>query len=508
MPPVVSDKHAKSIQAILRPLRQIVGKAFVLSEPEELAVYECDACLMFRHTPHLVVLPKTTAEVSAVVAQCVKHQVPFIARGAGTGLSGGALPVEGGIIIGLNRMNRIEQIDADNHMALVQPGVVNAWLNRDVSGFNLFFAPDPSSQSASTIGGNIAENAGGIHCIKYGVTVDHVLAMEMVLPDGSITWVGSTARQSNGLNLTGVLVGSEGTLGICTRALVRLLPKPASVKVFLVAFAATAHATDSVAHIIREGITPAALEFMDAFTVRAVNEAFNVGFPEGCEAVLLIELDGDPASLAEDETRLEAILAEHQALSIRRGTEEAERQKLWAARKGAVAAYGRYLPAFYLHDTVIPRSQLTTLLEKIADVADKYQLTIGNVFHAGDGNLHPNILFDPADPAMMKNVLAGGEEILKACLAVGGTLSGEHGIGLEKSEYMSWLYAPKDLERMHTLKGVFDADNLANPAKIFPSRRGCSEVRHALNDLLENPLENSLNNPGGLTTDGKEGMWI
>lgn len=476
--------YTAQVQALIPLLQGLLGKRYVLDRPEERLVYECDACLLLTAPPDLVVLPATPQEVAAIVKLCREHQVPYIARGAGTGLSGGALPVNGGVIIGLNRLNRIVEIDADHRTATVEAGVVNAWLNRELLPYNLFYAPDPSSQSACTLGGNIAENAGGIHCIKYGVTSDHILGLEVVLPDGSLTWVGGKTRHSHGLNLTGLMVGSEGTLGIVTRAIVKLLPRPQTVRVYLAAFEATAQATGTVSRIIESGLVPSALEFMDRFTVQAVNEAFGVGFPQTSEAVLLIELDGTPMSLSHQEPKLLSILESFQACQIRVAESEEERSRLWAARKGAVAAYGRMLPAFYLHDCVIPRSELTSVLTQIQQIAKAHQITIGNVFHAGDGNLHPNILFDPDDPEMVKRVLQGGEEILKVCLAAGGTLSGEHGIGIEKSQYMPLVYSPEDLNQMLEVKSLFDPEGLANPAKIFPVRKGCGETKNALQHPL------------------------
>lgn len=479
---------------VLARLRRIVGKAFVLSQPEELLVYECDACLLVKAQPSVVVLPRTSEEVAAVVRLCHEQKLPFVARGAGTGLSGGALPLEGGVLIGLNRMTRIRAIDPKNRTATVEVGVVNASLNQALAEHNLFYAPDPSSQSACTLGGNIAENAGGIHCIKYGVTTDHVLALEVVLPDGTLTWMGSRTRQSHGLNLTGLMVGSEGTLGIVTQAVLQLLPKPPLTRVFLAAFDHTAQATDLVSDIISTGLPVAALEFMDAFTVRAVNAAFGVGFPESSEAVLLVELNGTSDEVTLHAKKIETLLKTYHACQVRVAETEADRQRLWKARKLAVAAYGRLHPAFYLHDCVIPRSRLTEVLTQIQAIGHKHQVPIGNVFHAGDGNLHPNILFRPDDAAMVQRVLAAGEEILDLCLSVGGTLSGEHGIGIEKSQYMERLFSPADLAKMQAVKTVFDPQGLANPQKIFPLRRGCGEGSHTHQTLANalKPVEDGL----------------
>jgi glycolate oxidase subunit GlcD len=465
---------------IKQQFEQIVGRPYVLDAPEVLATYESDACVLMKGRPDLVVLPINAQEVAAVVKVCKTHNLPFIARGSGTGLSGGTLPVNGGVFIGMSRMNRIVEIDPDNRTATVEPGVINAWLNREAAQYNLFYAPDPSSQAACSIGGNVAENAGGIHCMKYGVTVDNILALEVVTPDGEIVWFGGRHGHYGNTNWVGIFVGSEGTLGIATKAIVKLTPKPETIKVFLCAFQKLEQATDLVAAIIASGIQPSALEFMDEFTVKAVNAAFQLGFPEACEAVLLIELDGTAKMVALAEKKLESLLLAHGVSQVRVAETEQERLQLWKSRKGTVAAYGRILPAFYLHDCVIPRSELTRLLRQIQEIGQQYDVLIGNVFHAGDGNLHPNILLDPKDEAMIERALAAGEAIMRACLAVGGVLSGEHGIGIEKSHFMPLQYTESELAVMHRLKDVFDPENLANPEKIFPMRSGCGETRKGL----------------------------
>lgn len=480
------------MHTLVKTLRQQLGVPYVLDKPEELAVYDCDACILIKETPDLVALPGTPEEVLAVVKTCLEYGVPYIARGAGTGLSGGALALEGGVIISLNRMNKIVEIDEKNRTATVQVGVVNAKLNQSIVKHGLFYAPDPSSQAACTLGGNIAENAGGIHCIQYGVTTDHVLALQIVLPNGELVWTGSKNRRSHGPNLTGLLVGSEGTLGIVTQAIVKLTPLPEETTVYLAAFSKEEEAGAAVSDIIKHGLQSSAIEFLDAFTVRAVNEAFHVGFPEDAEAVLLIELAGSSCQVATDEPRLIELLSNNHMTQVRTGKTEAERNALWKSRKGTVAAYGRYLPAFYLHDCVIPRSQLVPILKIIHEVAKRYNITIGNVFHAGDGNLHPNILFDPDDSEMLQRALQGGEEILKACLAAGGTLSGEHGIGIEKAHYMALQFSESSLEKMRQLKQVFDPAHLCNPHKILPVRAGCGEARKGRSPALL----------------AKEGLWV
>jgi glycolate oxidase subunit GlcD len=471
-------------QVLAQKLRDKLGARYILDKPEELATYECDACTLIQKKPDLVALPKTPEEVAFIVQACIEAKVPYTARGAGTGLSGGALPMLGGVQISLNRMDRITEIDVANRTATVEVGVINASLNIALKAYGLFYAPDPSSQSACTLGGNIAENAGGIHCIKYGVTTDHILALQVVLPDGTLTWMGGKNRRSHGPNLVGLMVGSEGTLGVITQAIVKLTPVPEKVRVYLAAFNSVADAGGAVASIIQSGLLPSALEFMDAFTVVAVNQAFNVGFPEQAEAVLLIELDGYPTQLLHDELKLKAILDTFEVTQVRVGESEEERAALWKARKATVAAYGRYAPAFYLNDTVIPRSQLVPLLAKIYEVAERYDVIICNVFHAGDGNLHPHVLFDPDNADQVRRGMQAGEEILHACLAVGGALSGEHGIGIEKSELMPLQFSPESLEIMKRLKRTFDPANLSNPDKIFPMRAACGEARHAMSPSL------------------------
>jgi glycolate oxidase len=472
-------------QAILPQLQALLGKAFVLTSPEALLAYGCDACTLVKAHAHVVVLPKTAQQVAKIVTLCRQAGVPYVARGAGTGLSGGALPVEGGVLIGLARMNRLLTLDPDSRTAVVEVGLINAMLNQLASPHNLFYAPDPSSQSACTLGGNIAENAGGIHCLQYGVTTDHVLDLEVVLPSGELLWLsghpkGLHTRRVQGLNLVGLMVGSEGTLGIVTKAIVQLLPKPAHTVVVVATFNQLAQATQAVSAIITSNLLPSALELMDGFTVMAVNAAYHIGFPEDSEALLLIELAGNPTSVTNRQTDLLTLLQQHHSTQTQTATSPADRDALWKARKGAVAAYGRIAPAFYLHDCVIPRSQLTTVLAQLAIIAKRYQLPLGNVFHAGDGNLHPHLFFDPDDPEAVSRVLAAGDDILQTCLDAGGVLSGEHGIGIEKAHFMHKQFSETDLAMMYRIKAVFDPDRLANPGKILPQAKGCGETRKAM----------------------------
>ncbi|MDH4378360.1 MAG: FAD-linked oxidase C-terminal domain-containing protein [Vampirovibrionales bacterium] len=497
-------------KAFIKQLQQAVGKAYVLTAPEEQRVYECDAYLLMQAPPQAVVLPISTQQVADVVKACNQFDIAFTARGAGTGLSGGALALQGGIIISLNRMQRIVAIDEANQTATVEAGVVNGRLNEVLASSNFFFAPDPSSQSASTIGGNIAENAGGIHCLKYGVTTDHVLALEMVTTEGEVIWLGSSNRFNRGLNLTGLLTGSEGTLGIVTQALVALTRRPQAIQVFLAAFPNIQTAANCVSAIMRDGLAPAALELMDAFTVRAVNAAFGVGFPEDSEAVLLIEIDGTKASLAQRGTVLNDLLKSHQALQIKEATTPEDRHNLWQARKKAVASYGRYYPAFYLHDCVIPRSQLAPVLSQILAVCEHHNVAIANVFHAGDGNLHPHILFNPKDDGIHNRVHAAGVAIIDICLAAGGTLSGEHGIGIEKAHLMPKVFNPADLERMAAIKSVFDLSGRCNPGKLFPVRHGCGEVgaHGPFGKALVNTMPQQTWLGRSIAALAERGLWI
>ncbi|MFN8615123.1 MAG: FAD-linked oxidase C-terminal domain-containing protein [Vampirovibrionales bacterium] len=464
----------------VRQLQHCLGKPFVLTRPEELLTYNCDAYLLQQALPQLVVLPSTSQQVQQVVWLCNQYQIPFTPRGAGTGLSGGALAIQGGVLVALNRMQQLMTLDEANRTATVQAGLVNGHLNERLAHSGLFFAPDPSSQSASTLGGNIAENAGGIHCLGYGVTTDHILALEMVTPEGDMVWVGNHQRFQSGLPWTRLLTGSEGTMGIVTQAVVQLTPIPQAIQVFLAAFPSIETAAHCVSAIMADtetpAIAPAALELMDAFTVRCVNEAFQVGFPENSQAVLLIELDGPQTSVAQRGQRLHQLLVHHQAQQIRHATEAAERHALWQARKKAVASYGRFYPAFYLHDCVIPRSQLAPVLSQIIAICQHHQVAIANVFHAGDGNLHPHLLFHPQEPGINERVHAAGEAIIECCLKAGGTLSGEHGIGIEKSHLMPRVFSDADMAAMQGLKIAFDPHQRCNPNKIFPTRSSCGET--------------------------------
>ncbi len=462
---------------LVENLCAVVGRDHVRSEPDELLVYECDALTQHKHLPRAVVFPASTEEVAGVVGELARSGVSFAPRGAGTGLSGGALAVNRGVVIEMARMRRVLKIDVENRLAVVQTGVVNAQLSRAVAAHRLYYAPDPSSGAACTIGGNIAENAGGIHCLKYGVTTDHVTAARVVLADGRIVDLGG-AGESAGYDLLGVFVGSEGTFGIATEATVRLLPVPQAVRTLLADFADVDDASRAVSAIIAEGIIPAALEMVDNATIRAVEASvFAAGLPLDAGAALLIELDGLEAGIDEEAARVEGVCREHGARGVRRAVDERERKKLWAARKGAFGAMGRLAPDMMIQDAVVPRSCLPTVLAETYRISAKYGLRLANVFHAGDGNLHPFISFDRRDLEELRRVEEAGREIMEACVKVGGTITGEHGVGLDKSAYLPLIFSPDDLGAMLRVRAAFDPAGLCNPGKIIPAPPGCGEAR-------------------------------
>jgi glycolate oxidase len=462
--------------ALRGELETLVGAGAVLSDPDELLVYESDGLTLFRALADFVVFPTCAAHVSAVVRLANREQVPFVARGAGTGLSGGCLPAEGGIVISLMRMNRVLELDYDNQIAVVEPGLVNLHLSWTVGPRGYYYAPDPSSQQACTIGGNIANNSGGPHTLKYGVTTNHVLGLEVVMPDGEIVWLGGRTRETPGYDLTGVFVGSEGTFGIATKIAVRILRKPQAVKTVLAVFDEVEHASAAVSEIIARGLVPAAIEMIDQLTIQAVEDAFGCGYPRDAAAVLLIELDGLAAGMATQADRIVQACRETGAREVRVARDEAERQLLWKGRKSAFGAYGRVSPAYMVMDGVIPRTKLPYVLGRVNAIVAAYGLRVGNVFHAGDGNLHPNILYDPRKPGEEERVVQAGAEIMKLCAEVGGSISGEHGIGLEKADFMPFVFSAADLECMQRLKQAFNPASLCNPGKIFPTRKSCGEV--------------------------------
>ncbi|MFN3689486.1 MAG: FAD-binding oxidoreductase [Fimbriimonadales bacterium] len=469
-----------SSESLRRELERIVGADGVLTDPVQLLAYDCDAYTIEKALPTVVVLPETTEQVAAVVRLANRAGLPVVPRGAGTGLSGGALAVNGGVVIGFSRMHRILWVDTRNRRLRAQAGAINYQLSKAVQQANLHFAPDPSSQGACTIGGNVAENSGGPHTLKYGVTVNHVTGLQVVLPDGEVVELGGVEDEPFGYDLVGLLTGSEGTLAIITEVTARLTPNPQGVRTLLAVFNTLEDASQTVSDIIAHGIVPAALELMDALTLQAVEAAFGYGFPLDAEAVLLIELDGLEAELDSEQAAVVEMCQRHGAREVRRATTPHERARLWAARKKAIGALGRLAPSCVTQDGVIPRSKLPQVLREAAHIAAKYQLQLANVFHAGDGNLHPVLLFDDSDPEQVARVVAAGEEILALCLRAGGSLTGEHGIGTEKCALMHQMFTARDLEAMKRVKAVFNPNDRLNPEKMFPDTRYCYESKRAL----------------------------
>ena len=450
-----------------------VGPAGVISELEQLRTYECDALTGHRAIPELVLLPENAEQVQQLVTDCHVHRVPFVARGAGTGLSGGALPVVGGVVISLARLNRVLAVDVEHGIAVVEPGVTNLDVTRAVSAEGFFYAPDPSSQQVCTIGGNVAENSGGAHCLKYGFTVNHVLAADVVLPTGELV---TLSRHDDGPDLLGVFVGSEGTLGIAVRITVRVVRLPETVRTLLAAFATTDAAGDAVSHVIAAGILPAAIEMMDALTLEAVEAAVAPGYPAGAGAVLIVELDGPAAQVLEDSTAVEHICREQGAFELRAAEDAEERARIWRGRKSSFAAMGRISPSYYVQDGVVPRTRLPDVLRQIYALGEEHGLRIASVFHAGDGNLHPLVLYDDELPGDAERAEELATAILDVCIEAGGSLTGEHGVGADKVCSMPKLFGADDLAVMARLRTAFDPEGIANPGKVLPTPRLCGEV--------------------------------
>ncbi len=458
-------------------LRGVVGSDGVLDRPEALRVYECDGYTLERAVPEAVVLPRTPAEAAAVVRVLAEAGVPFVPRGAGTGLSGGTLPVAAPVMIGTSRLQEIERIDVADRRITVQAGVVNQWVTNAVQAHGLLYAPDPSSQPACTLGGNVAENSGGPHTLKYGVTTNHVLGVELVLPSGDVVVLGGAVEDRPGYDLVGLVVGAEGTFGIVTRATLRLVRRPEAWRTLLAVFESVDAASEAVSGIIAAGVVPAALEMMDRLIIQAVEAAFRVGLPTDAGAVLLVELDGPAAGLDPQVERVAAVCRRHGVRELRVARDEAERAALWKSRKRAFGAVGRLAPNYCTQDGVVPRTRVPDILRAIAAAAERHHLRIANVFHAGDGNIHPIILYDERDPDEVRRVLAAGEEILAECVRLGGSLTGEHGIGVEKRALMPLLFSPDDLAAMTRLRAVFDPEQRANPHKVIPDAKVCVEAR-------------------------------
>ncbi len=463
--------------AIRERLWSIVGRSGIVSAPDETVVYECDGYTLERSAPEMVVLPSTTAETAAVVRALADAGVPFVPRGAGTGLSGGALALGAPVMICTSRLNRIRAVDTANRRVVCESGVVNAWVSRAVRDAGLYYAPDPSSQPACTIGGNIAENSGGPHTLKYGVTTNHVLGVEIVLATGEVVELGGTVEDPPGYDLTGLVVGCEGTFGVVTAATLRLLRQPERTCTFLAVFESVDDASETVSGLIGHGIVPAALEMMDRLIIEAVEAAYHFGFPTDAGAVLIIELDGAASALDEEGERVLAVCRENRARDVRVARDETERALLWKSRKRAFGAIGRLAPNYCTQDGVVPRTRVPDILRRIAATASRHRLRIANVFHAGDGNIHPILLYDERDADEVRRVLAAGAEILEACVELGGSVTGEHGIGVEKVAQMPLLFTPDDLVAMQQLRAVFDPRGLSNPNKLFPDSKTCVEVR-------------------------------
>lgn len=456
--------------------RKIVGPDGVISSPDELLVYECDMLTYHRGTPDLVVLPRTTAQVSQVVTLAAEAGLPIVPRGSGTGLIGGAMAPEGGVMIGLNRMDRILEVDFRNRLAVVEPGLINLWLTQAIQERGFYFAPDPSSQMVSSIGGNVSTNAGGPHCLKYGVTANHVLGLEVVLADGRIVSFGGKVSDLPGYDLAGVFVGTEGTIGIVTKVIVRLLPSPEGVKTILASFDGIEPASAAVSGIIARGIVPAALELMDEHVIRAVEAGIHAGYPSDAKAVLLIELDGPAAEVEAETPGVVELCQANGVLDLRVAKSEEERVLLWKGRKEAAGAVGRITHNYVLQDAVVPRSRLPQIMHELSGIGRRYGLMIANVFHAGDGNLHPLVCYDERVPGQLEKALAASDELLKACIALGGAVTGEHGVGLDKAKCLPLMYSEADLDAMLRLRRLFDPAGIMNPLKIFPSPRACQEV--------------------------------
>lgn len=471
--------HAHPVNPeLIRELCSVTGTDGVIHEPDELKVYECDAYTLEKRAPQIVALPRTTEEVAAIVRLCSKHHLPFIPRGAGTNLSGALLAVDGGVMIALTRMNKVLAVDALNRRALVEAGCVNVWVTQAAKPHGLLYAPDPSSQTACTIGGNVATNSGGPHTLKYGVTTNHILGYEMVLPDGEIVWLGTRpdgGEDVDGYDLRGAGIGSEGMFGVVTRVLVRLIRAPPAFKTMLGIFETVDDASQTVSDIIKAGIVPGALEMMDQLITRAIEEAYQFGFPLDAGAILIVELDGLAPSLERQAARVMEICKTNRAREIRLAKSEEERAALWKCRKRAFGAIGRLSPNFVTQDGVVPRSKLPEIMRFIRATSEKYGLRIPNVFHAGDGNIHPLVLYDERFPEQVKKAMAAGFEILDRCVELGGSVTGEHGIGVEKIDFMAKQFAKADLEAMLALRRVFDPESRCNPHKMFPGSKRCSD---------------------------------
>lgn len=495
---------------LIEELRRIVGSDGVLYRPEDLVTYDSDGCVMETHAPQVVVLPTSTEQVSAVVKLAAQAGMPIVPRGAGTGLSGGATPRHGGIVVTTSRMSRILEFDARNGRVLVEPGVINFELSQYLKPYGYQFAADPSSQKACTVGGNFANNSGGPHCIKYGVTGSHVLGAEVVLADGSVIWTGEGVPDRPGYDLTGILVGSEGTMALATKIWLKATRLPESTRVVLALFPDISNSVETVSQVIAGGFLPAALEVMDRLAIKAVNEAYKMGLPASAGAALIIEVDGVEDGLDELLAEIVDICNKNAAIEVRPARTVEEQTQVWAARKNAFGAMGRLAPTYYLVDTVVPRTRLPFMMEQVKLISQEFDLPIANVFHAGDGNLHPIILFDRSDPDQYQRAHEAASRVMKLSIEQGGVISGEHGIGMEKQEYMPLLFTADDLGAMAAVHESFDPNDLFNPGKIFPRTQTGKELasqRHAVMAGHTNG-ENEFDKVTRLIKSQGEKVWI
>ncbi|MDX6300331.1 MAG: glycolate oxidase [Nocardioidaceae bacterium] len=471
-----ADKPAEGLAAVARRARELIPEPGVISDHQRLRTYECDGLAHYRVTPGLVVIPEDVAQLAAVVQACAEHGVPFVARGSGTGLSGGALPHADGVLVVTSRMRAIREVRPEDQRAVVEPGVINLDVTRAATPHGYYYAPDPSSQQICSIGGNVAENSGGAHCLKYGFTTNHVLAAELVTPQGEVVRLGSAAPDAPGYDLLGAVIGSEGTLGIVTAVTVRLVRLPEEVRTLLVGFESTDQAGAATSAIIAAGIVPAAIEMMDALAIEAAEAAVQCGYPEGAGAVLVIELDGAAVEVGQEYDEVDRLCRENGAFGQRLATDPAERALIWKGRKSAFAAVGRISPDYIVQDGVIPRTALPEVLRAIADLSGTSGVRVANVFHAGDGNLHPLVLFDDSVEGAGEAAEKVSGAILDLCIEHGGSITGEHGVGVDKAKYMPRMYDDDDLDTMQLVRCAFDPDNISNPGKVFPTPRLCGEV--------------------------------
>jgi len=475
MPKPDGDTLAKRRQ-IIQAMQTIVPGEGVIDDIEELRAFDCDGLSAYKQVPMIVVLPETTEQVSRILAYCHKNNVKIVPRGAGTGLSGGALPLADGITLGLSRFNRILEIDYANRCVVTQPGVTNLGITQAVEGNGFYYAPDPSSQIACSIGGNVAENSGGVHCLKYGLTTNNVLGVELVTMDGQILRLGGKHLESDGYDLLGVVTGSEGLLGVITEVTVRILRKPEAARALLLGFDSSEQAGECVAAVIGAGIIPGGMEMMDTFAIQAAEEFVHAGYPLDVEALLIIELDGPEVEVEYLIERVERIARDAGATFLKTSESEEERLRFWSGRKAAFPAVGRLSPDYICMDGTIPRGQLSHVLKRMSEMSARYGLRVANVFHAGDGNLHPLILFDANKPGEFENAEKFGGEILKLCVEVGGVLTGEHGVGIEKRDLMGEMFSEDDLKHQQRLKCAFDPNQLLNPGKVYPTLHRCAEL--------------------------------